>query len=98
MLLITARTALRIQGNQPIVSLCFHRSVLSGVTSLEDLEAVAAPFKTATKTLAARAAEAGLEAAAMDILGGSKVISLDSLVDVTVSLKRCFALINATGL
>ena len=76
--------------------MCLHRSVLSGVTSLEDLEAVAAPFKTATKTLAARAAEAGLEAAAMDILGGSKVINLDSLVDLTASLKRSFALFIAS--
>ena len=60
------------------------RSTLAGVTSIEDLEAVAAPLKTATKTLAARAAEAGLDTAAMGILDGSKFIPLDALVDEKV--------------
>ena len=60
------------------------RSSLAGVTSIEDLEALAAPLKTATKTLAARAAEAGLDTAAMGILDGSKFIPLDALVDEKV--------------
>ena len=64
----------------------FHRSVLAGVTSIEDLEAVAAPLKTATKTLAARATEAGLHAAATDVLDSSKDLRLDSLVDGKVCL------------
>ena len=59
------------------------------MTSLEDLESVAAPLKSATKTLAARAAEAGLDAAAMDILNDARSVSLDALVDVKASFKTC---------
>ena len=58
--------------------------MLAGVTSIEDLEAVAAPFKTATKTLAARAVDAGLGTVAMDILNASKAIPLGALIDEKV--------------
>ena len=58
------------------------RAALSNATSLEEIDVLGQPFKTGSKaTLAARAAKAGLEEAAMDLMNNTREVHFGQLVD-----------------